>query len=234
MSNVKAVYPNGIFTWTDKVDQVNVDFANDINSVASEVISVESTLGTTPTVENNPPSGGTKVTYNTVDDRISDAINNSQLPACSVTASSFIVPNTTIGVVNQYKVNYDPYDMFNGTDITIIANGWYLASTHQWWNWWSDGYVHHSLQLNGELLDEDLVDWQFSGNVSSVSTALPRWQTFGKRSRLTRIFWQGLLHKGDRITALSENGTSNSSFKVTNMNMKVAMLRSTTGSFASG
>src|SRR5579862_3663844 len=153
MSNVVPVFPNAIFTWQDRVDQVNIDFANDINSVASDLISVESTLGANPQVESNPPSGGTPLTYSSVSSRISDAMQNAQLPVCILRADPFVVNNTSVGQLTNFNSVYDPYSMFNGTDMSIIANGWYMFTVHQTWSWWSDGYSHTYLSTSGNNVD---------------------------------------------------------------------------------
>src|SRR6266478_5160794 len=91
LSNVKPVYPNSIFPWLDRVDNQDIDFANDINSVVAEVESTETILGTRPQVEAAPPTGGA-VSYSTVSSRISDAMTNAQMPFASLTMSSLTVP----------------------------------------------------------------------------------------------------------------------------------------------
>jgi hypothetical protein len=228
MTNVVPVFPNGIFSWIDRVDQQSVDFAGDINSVASDLISVESTLGTNPQKEPSPPSGGTPLTYATVSARISDAMQGAQLPVCVLSGIPAIVNNTSAGLLNNYTVAYDPFSYFNGTDITIKNAGWYIVNAHQYWTWWNDGFAHQFLTVNGSsnILDEDLVDWEFSGNGADESDeSTPRWQVVGLRSRITRNFWQGRLNKGDRLSILSENGSSNTNMKISSMVFTAAMLR---------
>jgi hypothetical protein len=238
MSNVRPVYPSGLFQWVDRIDEVNIDFANDINSVASDLISVETVLGTNPQKEPNPPAGtaGT-INYATVSARISDAMDNSQLPVCELFASEIAVPEHTPGQLTAYSVNYDPFKMFNGTDITIPTNGWYIVQSVHVVNWWNKGYWHHKLTLNGAAnqLHDDLIDWEFAGNVSSTgSVGTPRWQEFGRRTRSSNIFWQGLLHHGDRLSVFIENGTGDDAHQATNLTVKVAMLRTVSGTFTSG
>lgn len=232
LSNVKPVYPNGIIQWVDRVDNVSIDYANDINSVVSDLESVEITLGANPQVESNPPTG-MPITYNTVSDRISDAMSNSNLPVCSLSANQQAFSNVSVGHFNNYQKNYDPYKMHNGTDVTAPINGWYSVNATQVWTWQRNGYVYTALCLNGtsNIISDDLIDWQFSGNVvtgivgNAVSPGLPRWQQFGLRNRLASLSWEGLLHEGDRLSVTSENGTSTSSVTATNMFLKVACLR---------
>jgi hypothetical protein len=241
ISNVQPVFPNGIFPWVDKVDQQDIDFAEDVNSIAAEVESVENTIGTTPQVESNPPTGN-PVTYSTVSARISDAMDNAQLPYVSLSSSSFTCPNNSAGNFIPYQVHLDPFNCYNGTDIACPANGWWFVSTVQTWNWWNDGYSHHMLCLNGfgNILHEDFVNWEFPGNLypgglsQPVQLITPRWWQFGKRNIRTQVMWQGALHKGDRLSVLAENGTSNAQHVINGLTLKASMLRTISGNFVSG
>lgn len=234
MSNVQPVYPNSVLTWTDRVDQQSIDFAGDINTVASDLISVEKTIGTTPNIEPNPPTG-TPVTYATVSARISDAMNNKELPVCELTSSQIVLNNSTAGILNTYKATYDPFNMFNGVDLTIPANGWWYVTVSQTWQGWNDGYSHLSLCLNGtaNIIDDDLINWQFPGNTVLAGVG-GRWRRFGSRSITSTCVWQGLAHKGDRFSGFSENGTSNAAHVVNNLSLKASMLRTIPGTFTSG
>jgi hypothetical protein len=231
MTSVQPVYPNGIFTWTDRVNNVSVDFANDINSTVSDLISVEKTLGTNPQNETGLPSGlSGKVAYSTVSARISDAMTNNQLPYGSVVSTTNTVANNNGGQLNNYIQEWDPGNLWNGTDITIPCDGWYSVVSTQKWPWWSEGYSYHAFYVNGtsNLLGDDLIDWGFSGNATITPTFgpnLPRWQQFGKRSRVTHIPWQGRLHKGDRISTTSENGTTNSVVSLIYITLRIHMVR---------
>lgn len=242
MSSVKPVYPNGVFAWTDRVDQEDIDAAGDINSIAAEVISLESIIGTSPEIETNPPTG-LPIDYSTVSARISDAMVNNQLPIGELISNSMIVRNNNLGQLNNYKASYDPYKMFNGVDLTIPANGWFSVSASQLWSGWDDGYSYMSLYLNGKPVDGNLLNWEFPGN--QVINGVPgRWQSVGQivspfspanmRPIITSVFWQGLAHKGDRFSVFSENGTSNASQSVSNMTLKAAMLRKISGTFTTG
>lgn len=242
ISNVQPVYPAGIFPWTDRVDQQNIDFAEDINSVAAEVESIENTIGTQPQVEPNPPQGGAPINYPSLSARISDAMDNAQLPYVSLGSSSFTCPNNTSGTFIPYQVHIDPFNCYNGNDVTCPASGWWIVSTVQTWGWWNDGYSHHVLCLNGfsNILHEDFIDWEFPGNLfpSGLSVPIqlltPRWWQFGKRNIRSTVTWQGALHKGDRLSVLAENGTSNPAHVISGLNLKAIMVRTITGNFTSG
>lgn len=229
MSNVVPIYPSAVFTWVDRVDQVNIDFANDVNSVASDLISTEITLGINPQIEKNPPNGKTSVSYSSVDARISDAMTNNQLPVVRLKGVEQNVPANLSGVLNKYVASFDPYGLYNGSDITININGWWYITNIQRWDWWGDGFVHQTLTLNGQgnVLTEDIIDWAFSGNVleTNIPDDVPRWQLFGLRPRVSTVAWQGILQKGDRISVYSENGTSHSSFGLDDFVLSASCLR---------
>lgn len=241
-SNVVPVYPNAVFPWVDRVDQVNIVFAEDVNPLASEIESIETTVGTTPQVESSPPNGGSPITFPSVSSRISAAMNNTELPTVSLGASTFTCPNNTSGSKVPYQVDFDPFGCYNGTDFTAPAGGWWIVTTVQNWSWWSDGYSHHMCCLNGlsNILHEDFIDWEFPGNlIPSVGSypgpiVTPRWWEFGKRNVRSSTTWQGLLNAGDKISVYAENGTSNPSHSVSGLTLKAVMIKSVSGSFTSG
>ena len=239
-SNVKPVYPSGIFPWTDKVDNSDIDFAANVNSLASEVESIETTLGTNAQNEPLPPVGN-PVNYSTVSARISDAMSNAQLPYAVLQSGSMTVGNNDAGELVRFTASLDPYKMYNGNDITIPVNGWWFVSSSVLWNWWTTGYSHHFMTLNGStnILDETVLNWEFPGNIQPLSytadgfpispppviSTPPRWQLFGRRPLKTSTLFHGPLHAGDRISVWLENGTSNSFFSVTNLSMHAYLLR---------
>lgn len=236
-SNIKPIYPNGIFPWTDRVDKQSVDFANDINSVVAEIESVESTIGTAPQTEPGVPTG-LPVSYSNVSSRITDAMTNAQLPYCYLLNVLITIPNTSSGVQIPFKSILDPYKCYNGNDITIPANGWWFVSVETTADWRSNGYEYQTLTLNGSgnILDDSLIDWEFSGNVEQVvyspsgnivefNPNVPRWQQFGNRSRRMKCEFQGALHKGDRISVYIENGTVQPVPWFNHIKLKAYMLR---------
>jgi hypothetical protein len=234
MTSVQPVFPNGILSWTDRVDEVNVVFAIDPNSLAADLISVENTLGTNPQIEPSPPLG-TPITYPSVSNRITDAMNCAQMPVCSLTQAQLQCPNTSGGIFNPYRVAYDPYRCFNGTDFTCPADGWWVITTTQTWSWWNVGYSHHGICFNGlsNILCDHLINWEFPGN--DTFDGIPgRWQQFGLRPMTSYLTWQGLCHAGDRFSGLSENGTTNASQVITGLTLKACMVKGVAGNFTSG
>ena len=253
LSNVKPSYPSSVLSWLDRVDNQDVDFANDINSVVADLESVETVVGTNPQIESAPPTGN-PINYASVSTRISDAMSNAQLPFVSLTLPSQTLSNTSSGMLLSFKSAIDGYGSYNGNDITVPASGWWIVSSVMQWSWWNEGYVHHSMTLNGSsnVLGEKLVDWAFSGNVQPVlykpgavingvpqvfvgnPIVTPPWWSRGKRPLRTSVDWQGALHKGDRISVYAENGTSNAATNITNASLKASMLRVIPGTFTSG
>jgi hypothetical protein len=247
-SNVQPVYPSGIFPWTDRIDNVNIDFANDINSTVAEIESIESILGTNPQTE--PGLGGqTPTTYSSVSDRISAAMTGESLPYVSLSANSVPVTYNSAGVLCPFKAKIDPYQCYNGTDITIPADGWWSLTSVATWSWCNTGYLHHSCCLNGasNTLHDHVFDCQFSGNVQGLvyspngspvqqSTQVPRFYKYGKRQFTTRTYFEGLLHAGDRVSIYLENGTGQANISVPSVTFNGVLLRTlpSTVSFVSG
>jgi hypothetical protein len=222
-----SVYPNGIFTWTDKQDNSDDVMAIDPNSLAAEVEAIENTMGVLTATEKSPPSGQ-PLEYPSVDARLSAMANNANMPLSELSSSATSVPNwigagTSYGQWNVYAPAYDPFGFFNGSDITIPDNGWYRVSAGQMWSWWSIGYDMISLYENASLLQQDLWSWELTGNVPAG-----QYQAGAniQRPGSTHIEWEGRLYANDRIRVLSENGTTNSPQSVSNLWLKVSFVAS--------
>lgn len=218
----QAVFPKSIFPWTDRVDQVNVVWAADPNSLAAEVVAVENTLGQMPHQEKAPYTGPA-ITYNNVDARISDVLAGNQQPYCSITVSSMWVYNNQswgsfFGHLNTFTKVYDPFGFYNGSDITIPASGLYLVTGSQQWGWHDSGYLWHSLYCNGIWFAGDRWDW------ASFSSFGPGYYQSNRLAN-TSWTWMGPLTAGQRLQVVSENGTSFNPYPVTNSWMRIYCLR---------
>jgi hypothetical protein len=217
----QAIFPKSVVSWTDRIDQVSVVWANDPNSLAAEIIAIENTLGAQPQVEPSPFTGN-PVTYSTVGARITDAMSGNLNPYVSITNSSFFVfnqqgPGTRFGHFNSFQKIYDPYGFYNGTDITVQATGLYLITGSQSWGWHDSGYLWHSLFIDGLWSCGHRWDWDFAG--------------FGPgfyeddRPATTAFTWMGPIAAGKRVQVVSENGTSFNPYPVSNSYLRMYCLR---------
>lgn len=217
----QAVFPKSIVPWTDRVDEVNVIWAADPNSLAAEIIAIENSLGTMPQVE-DAPYVGNPIAYDNVGARISDVLAGNQMPYCSVTTSSMFVynnqgPGTFWGHFNTFTKIYDPFGYYNGSDITIQASGLYLLTGSQQWGWHDSGYLRHSLYCDGVWFAGDRWDWNFAPFGPAYFES--------DRNASTAFTWMGPLTAGQRVQVVSENGTSFNPFEVTNSWLRLYCLR---------
>lgn len=217
----QPVFPKSVLSWTDRVDEVNVVWANDPNSLAAEIIAIENTLGAQPQVE-SAPYAGNPVTYDTVGARISDVLAGNQMPYCSVTVSQDYVYNnqgwgTYFGHINTFSKVYDPFGYYNGSDITIQASGLYLVTGHQEWSWFDSGFFQHSLYVDGNWWAGAMWNWLFGSFGPAYYNA--------DRNANTSWTWVGPLAAGQRLQVVSENGTSFNPCTISNSWMRLYCLR---------
>jgi hypothetical protein len=239
-----GVFPNGLFSWLNRVDNVNVDYAEDPNALAGEIIAIETDLGVNPQVEKNIPTGGTS-TYATVDARISDTLNRGQIPVCELRGTNQNCPSGK-PIFNTHSVAYDPFSMFNGQDITIPCNGWWIVTSSN--NWSSPrvntGFSLCTLYMNGGPMHVHCWRWDFPNPIYlpncfpgyfsddyryNTSPALPSADTGWNFTT-----WQGLAHAGDRFQVQSFNGTTTNPHALNSYTLKASFVRSVTGTFTSG
>lgn len=216
-----AVYPNGIVPWTNRVDKVNTVFAADPNQLAAEIIAIEATVGTNPQVEYAPPVGN-QVVYPSMSARLHDVQMGSQLPVVALTNNSFTVKSQT-QIGNTFSSLYDPFSYFNGTDITIKANGWYLITMNQKVEWYSSGFMMIRITLAGDELTSDVWSWDFPENADTDSDG----DSWEKNWRIMSATWQGSLAAGQRISATTWNGTSKGQVTCTESYLRASYIRST-------
>lgn len=215
----KAVFPKGVFPWTDRIDLVNTIFANDPNSLAAEVGAIESTLGAMPQVAN--PISGTAITYNTVSARIQDVQMGNLEPVVTVVNPSFQIKDLDdykTAPYNSYNKLYDPFGWYNGSDITVKVDGWYTVTVQQTVDWWSTGFVRIVLLIGGTGVCDDFWDWDFPANVPAG-----RWKD---RDKTMTITWQGIIHAGQRVRVTTENATQKSQLGVESAYLRVKWDRS--------
>jgi hypothetical protein len=222
----RAIYPQSIVTWTDRQDEIDNIWANDPNSIAAETVAIESVLGVQPNIEKDPLSGP-PVTYPTVDARISAVARGQNLPFVSLQNQESLIDNnqgigTQFGVWNTYNEIYDPFKMYNGFDVTIPMDGWWIITINQHWDWWSTGYHGVNFWVDTVFRGHNYWFWDFPWNGVEEF-----WQgSIGdQRPANTTITWQGPLKDGQRIRALSENGSPHTPHRTYNMELKAACIR---------
>lgn len=218
---VKAVYPNGILPWSNRVDKVNTVFAADPNTLASELVAVQSTLGVNPHIETAPPDGGSRIVYNNVAARIHDVQMGNQTIVCSLYNNGFTVKNdggnAGPGQMNPYAIIFDPQKHFNGTDITTKEPGWYLVTAHQRFSWAGNGWHGMQLLISGNVVDDAHWSWDFPENSNGD------WR---QQPKILSISWQGVIHKGHRISVISRNASNISNVGVKAAYLKMSWIRS--------
>ena len=218
----KAVFPKSILPWTDRVDQINVVWANDPNSLAADLISVENTLGVMPQVE-KAPFVGNPVTYATVDARISDTLASSLHPYAELNASNFYCHNDeqwgggNRGHVNSYNKVYDSHGSYNGSDITVPCSGLWLITGQQNWEWHDSGYCFHHLYCGGNWCAGHRWDWDFAGTGPGYYNP--------DRTLTTYFSYLGPLKAGQRVQSISENGTSRNPYRIISSYLRIYCLR---------
>lgn len=212
-----AVYPKAIKSWTDRIDGVNIVWANDPNSLAAEIISIEQTLGAMPQVESKNPVGK-PVTYDSVSARISDTMLGGQLPFVQLANANFKLGrgggyyNGQFNTFNQ--VVSDHWKYFNGQDITIQEEGVYIIDASQSWSANSTGYVMMMLVINQARMRINRWDWaDYDPDGTSTDYAS------------TDVHWMGALNEGDRIRIASQNATNKDPTTVTYSNLSIQYLR---------
>lgn len=220
------VYPQAIAGWTDRIDEVDIVWAADPNSIAAEVLSIEQTLGKMPQIETGVPVGK-PVSYSNVSARITDAMLNTQHPYVELINNDFRVGYGTwnYAVFNWYRVVEDAWGYFNGSDITVKAPGVYIIDSYQTWDYWPDGYVSTALAINNTFARGDLWKWDFPSSGPHDASYKGRWAT-------TAFAWMGKLNTGDRVRIASANNTTNPSYHGINSSLRMLYLRGLTASQA--
>lgn len=224
-SDVTPSFPEGIFPWQDRLDEQNIVYANDPNSLAAEVESIESTLGAMPHLESNPVAGP-QIQFVSVNQRLDYLTAQQQVPLVQISSQGQQIPNHVAAGVNwgQYNsygtVAYDPYTLWNGSDVTAPVTGWYYVDAVTYWPWSQSGYVASHLLINSALRDTDRWDWGFPQNVQGGA-----WQGYSDVARpgCTHVTYSGIVNQGNRIRVMSENGTTTSPVTAENLRLSVSM-----------
>lgn len=216
-----ATYPNGYFSWANRVDLVDIDYAEDINAVANDLVATEATIGLNPQTEKAPIVGSAK-TYASVDARISDVNAGNPLPVVSLT-SPLVHVRSNAATYATYNKAIDTNGMFNGRDITIKASGWYSVYVGGQFipNPWSNGFATMMLFVNNLFASSSTFRWDFPNR--------GLWpEPYLDLAGHTHIAWEGACHTGDRLSVLYINGTFCDPTPVTSNVLKASFRRKLT------
>lgn len=213
------IYPKALSSWTDRINNVDIVWAADPNTLAAEIISIEQTLGTMPHVEPNMPVGKPAV-YPSVGSRISAVQLGANLPYCELVRVNFKVGYGAYfnGVANVYQPLVDDFGFFNGSDMSMPTNGVYVIDVFQVYAPWTSGFLNVHLTINNQLARTGTWSWD------AVPTFGPR--SWANRTASAGLTWMGPLQKGDRVRVVTENGTGWAPYVVQYSSFRAQYIRS--------
>jgi hypothetical protein len=160
---MQASFPQSIASWTDRING-EIIWAADPNSLAAEIIAIETAIGVNPQIEYSPPFGP-PVTYASESAKISAwglGLNN---PYISLELDTFNVqwqqssePNGVDFQIQHppFRVKYDTHGYFDGTCMTVRATGLYLITQHQQWEYRPRGWCRSCCWVNGNRRRQDI------------------------------------------------------------------------------
>lgn len=216
-----ATFPNAIFSWTNRINDTDVVWAADPNSMAAEILAIENNIGAKAQIESGVPVGN-PVTYKNVSSRITGAMNGTNLPYVSLYNTQFNVGYGTAADANAVYFNFkklqDTYGYFNGSDITVKASGVYAVDSYTAFQWYNQGFCASYLIINGVVNSSDYWKWNFAARGKGAYT--------DDRFGVVQWSWLGTLNKGDRVRVGFENGTTRSSYRIENTSLKMQYIRS--------
>jgi hypothetical protein len=223
-----ATYPNGIASWTNRIDNVNTVWAADPNTLAGELVAVETSVGTNPQIE-SAPIAGNPITYPSMSARLSDTLSGRQLPYVTVSAQdSFDVRyGSALDGYGQFNVYThsasDMWGWYNGSDITVGVSGIYVVDVEQDWEYSTSGYYKLALTINNINLRSQVWHWDFpSGSASNYSA------NFAGRQATMGFSTVREFVAGTRIRVVSENGTAKNPVTAENASLTLQYLRQAT------
>lgn len=224
-----AVFPGGIFNWIDRVNYEDIDWAQDPNSLAAELIAIENTLGVLPQ-KLASPNAGPPITFTNVAQLLDYLASGAQIPVVEVQNTVQVIANrqgsgTHYGMYNSYPTSvYDPFLLANASGVRAPVTGWYTIDAGEFWDWNASGYNAAHLWVGAGLKATDRWDWAFQGNAQGGY-----WQAESNVGRpgYTGIHWAGVVNQGQQISVVSENGTSNQLANVRNLQLSVSLTRLT-------
>lgn len=131
-------YPNGALQWTNRVNNTDIVWAADPNSLAAEISAIEQYVGTNPQTEKNPPLASMTTSFASMDARLSATARGDFLPYSVLNATYSGVGMSTPAGYKKFlsygtTTSNDPYSMYNGTDLTLPCTGlWAIDANIDW------------------------------------------------------------------------------------------------------
>lgn len=141
-----ATFPNGIASFTAKKDNVDTNYANDINRLQDEVVAIEQTLGvlmnvlTDLSVEVTTDEESvaayeiqTTTKFKNLADRLTYIHNGYHIRAAELRGSNYLIKPSNINsdVPTQLPMDKpsaaaDPFGLYNGRGLTLTKAGFWL------------------------------------------------------------------------------------------------------------
>lgn len=141
-----GTFPNGIASFTPKQDNVDVNYASDINRLQDEIVAIEQTLGalittitdlstevTTDEQTEAEFEQQTTLKFLSLGDRLNFLQNGYHIRAAAASASDFLLSPSDIQNdlpdllrMDQPPTAHDPYGLWNGKGLTLNKAGFWL------------------------------------------------------------------------------------------------------------
>lgn len=144
-----AQYPNVIKTFTTKVDQINVVYADDMNSAQGEITAIENALGTSPQMATNSLDASRHVDYGTVVNRLEAIQANLSAPAIALSSVAVKPSSGSFWTYTSWSVDQDDFGYASPSGFTTRDDAWWLINATGNWDPNSSGQRVLALMTNG-------------------------------------------------------------------------------------
>lgn len=219
-----AAYPQNIFQWVPRVDEQDIVYAHDPNTLASEIQAVEQAVGLNPQIESSPPAGGSPVTFASESARLTAANNNAMLPYVTLTNTTGFYCGEGDRRWHSYTSLNDPYSLWNGQAITIPVNGWWVVQMSHRCDQDEDRFYGRCIMWLWH--DDDWLDWdhwEWTDRWEDDEYYYPD-DLLGEEGR-TKVMWQGPLTAGSHLQGLTHNASYCPRLRIYNMALSAICIR---------
>jgi hypothetical protein len=200
-----ATYPNGVKVWSPRVNQRDDVEADDVNSLAAEIIAIQTTLGLSPAIDTSV--NGDHIDHQTVSQRLHDIQSGYNRPVVRLEGNA-IIPNAAEIPIDFAAIaaQIDSDGAFDGVGITIPRSGWWVLTGDCRWPINTNGFRLLALTFSGTN--------ELSGQTSPGTGFFVR----------TSVSWQGNLTKGAKIR-LNAYQNSGASMTIDQVSLSGSMIR---------